>query len=60
MIRDLITVERELGFTYELADGQAHYQRVCPACRRSLFGLAQAALWTAAPATTTTTNPAEG
>ncbi len=49
MIRDLITVERELGFTYELpgGDGQGHYQRVCPACRRSLFGLAQAALWTA-------------
>jgi hypothetical protein len=52
MIRDLETVERELGFRYELpgADGQAHYQRVCPACRRALFGLAQARLWTAAPA----------
>lgn len=55
MVRDLITVERELGFRYELAggDAQAHYQRVCPACRRSLFGLAQAALWTAATPTTT-------
>jgi hypothetical protein len=50
MVRDLITVERELGFRYELsggAEGRDHYQRVCPACRRALFGLAQAALWTA-------------
>lgn len=46
MIRDLITVERELGFRYETsAPGVEHYQRVCPACRRSLFGLAQGALW---------------
>jgi len=46
MIRDLITVERELGFTYETGDG-GHYQEVCPACRRALFGLAQGRLWTA-------------
>ena len=44
MIRDLITVERELGFRYETAGG--HYQEVCPACRRALFGLAQGQLWT--------------
>jgi hypothetical protein len=44
MIRDLIEVERDLGFDYELAGG--HYQEVCPACRRALFGLAQGALWT--------------
>ncbi len=44
MIRDLVRVERELGFRYELAGG--HYQEVCPACRRALFGLAQGALWT--------------
>ncbi len=44
MIRDLVTVERELGFRYEMAGG--HYQEVCPACRRALFGLAQGALWT--------------
>jgi nitrate/nitrite transporter NarK len=44
MIRDLTIVERELGFTYEMADG-AHYQQVCPRCRRALFGLAQGALW---------------
>ncbi|HET9991567.1 MAG TPA: hypothetical protein VFQ65_23720 [Kofleriaceae bacterium] len=44
MIEDLITVERELGFRYEMQQG--HYQRICPACRRALFGLAQGALWT--------------
>jgi nitrate/nitrite transporter NarK len=43
-VRDLITVERELGFRYELAD-QGHYQEVCPRCRRALFGLSQGALW---------------
>jgi hypothetical protein len=52
MVRDLITVERQLGFSYELdARGDAHYQQVCPRCRRALFGLAQAALWRGEPAT---------
>ena len=49
MIRDLVVVERELGFQYELArkDGAPrHYQETCPRCRRALFGLAQAAAWT--------------
>ncbi|MBI4265418.1 MAG: MFS transporter [Acidobacteria bacterium] len=46
MVRDLITVERELGFSYELAaTPAAHYQHVCPRCRRALYGLAQGALW---------------
>jgi hypothetical protein len=45
MVRDLITVERELGFSYEMPGG--HYQQVCPRCRRALFGLAQSALWRA-------------
>ena len=44
MVRDLTTVEHELGFRYELPDG-GHYQQVCPKCRRALFGLAQGALW---------------
>jgi len=44
MVRDLTTVERELGFSYELRDG-GHYQDICPKCRRALFGLAQGALW---------------
>jgi hypothetical protein len=47
MVRDLVTVERQLGFSYELSDDQ-HYQQVCPQCRRALFGLAQGALWTQA------------
>jgi hypothetical protein len=48
MIRDLIAVERQLGFRYEAATaGGAHYQEICPACRRALFGLAQGALWSA-------------
>lgn len=55
MVRDLATVERQLGFSYEMngdADGsggseggEAHYQQVCPKCRRALFGLAQGRLW---------------
>ena len=46
MVRDLVTVERELGFHYELVTPQAaHYQQICPRCRRALFGLAQSALW---------------
>jgi hypothetical protein len=48
MVRDLITVERELGFSYEMSPprkGATHYQQICPRCRRVLFGLAQAALW---------------
>ena len=44
MIADLTAVERQLGFTYEMADGR-HYQQVCAKCRRALFGLAQGALW---------------
>jgi hypothetical protein len=48
MVRDLMAVERDLGFRYELAGPKAtHYQQVCPACRRALFGLAQGALWAA-------------
>jgi hypothetical protein len=44
MIRDLITVEDELGFRYETG-GTSHYQQICPTCRRAMFGLAQGALW---------------
>ena len=44
MVRDMTTVEQELGFRYELTGG-GHYQEVCPKCRRALFGLAQGALW---------------
>lgn len=45
--RDLETVVRDLGFHYEMKGGRAtHYQQICPACRRALFGLAQGAFWT--------------
>jgi hypothetical protein len=43
MVNDLMPVEHDLGFKYELGD--RHYQQVCPRCRRKLFGLAQGALW---------------
>jgi hypothetical protein len=46
MVRDLRTVEVELGFRYELRGPAEHYQHICPRCRRALFGLAQAATWT--------------
>jgi hypothetical protein len=45
MVRDLMTVERELGFSYEMDRGADHYQQICPRCRRALFGLAQASAW---------------
>lgn len=45
MVSDLIAVERDLGFRYETTGDVGHYQRVCPACRRALFGLAQGATW---------------
>jgi hypothetical protein len=51
MVRDLATVEKQLGFTYEMngqtsgAGGAEHYQQICPKCRRALFGLAQGRLW---------------
>ena len=54
MVRDLTTVERELGFSYELGDAGGHYQQICPRCRRALFGLAQGRAWrerSAAPST---------
>jgi hypothetical protein len=45
-IDDLIEVERELGYRYETgAPGVDHYQRICPACRRSLLAIAQGELW---------------
>ena len=47
MVSDLTTVERQLGFTYEMdpTHGAQHYQEVCPRCRRALFGLAQGRAW---------------
>jgi len=52
MVRDLITVERQLGFDYRADDGAIeHYQMICPKCRRALLGLSQSAIWSAQRAT---------
>lgn len=49
-IDDLIQVERELGYKYDWSeDAAGHYQRVCPACRRKMFALANHEAWFAAP-----------
>ena len=53
MVRDLATIERQLGVSYEMdassppgsAAPAEHYQQICPRCRRALFGLAQASAW---------------
>jgi hypothetical protein len=46
-IEDLIDVERELGYRYELNDETiGHYQWICPRCRRTLLAISQANLWT--------------
>jgi uncharacterized membrane protein len=48
-VEDLIAVERQLGYRYDLPGSPAgHYQWICPRCRRALLGLAQGAAWAAA------------
>jgi hypothetical protein len=45
-VEDLILVEKQLGYQYEIPNGAIdHYQRICPRCRRLLPSLAQGALW---------------
>lgn len=44
-VEDLIQVERELGYSYEIDDDAEHYQWICPACRRTMLALAQRRLW---------------
>ncbi|MGH7601029.1 MAG: MFS transporter [bacterium] len=45
-VEDLIRVEAELGYRYEMNEpGVEHYQWICPPCRRALFALAQGKLW---------------
>ncbi len=43
-VDDLKAVERDLGIDYAMPGG-AHYQDVCPACRRKNLALAQGGLW---------------
>lgn len=46
-VEDLILVQRQLGYRYEVASARTpHYQWICPPCRRALVCLAQTALWT--------------
>jgi hypothetical protein len=41
-VEDLIVVERELGYRYDMpGDPAGHYQHVCPTCRRKTLALAQ-------------------
>lgn len=45
-VLDLIEVEKQLGYLYELTNDPAeHYQWVCPPCRRASFATAQGLLW---------------
>lgn len=45
-VEDLIKVERQLGYSYEVADPKIeHYQWICPPCRRTMLVLAQGRLW---------------
>jgi hypothetical protein len=44
-VEDLIEVERALGYRYEIAGDVAHYQWICPPCRRAALALAQGRLW---------------
>ena len=48
-IEDLIKVERALGYRYEISHSTAaHYQWICPPCRRALLAVAQGTLWSPA------------
>lgn len=45
-VLDLIEVERQLGYRYEMPGQNAeHYQWICPPCRRASFVMAQGLMW---------------
>ncbi len=44
-VEDLIQVQRELGFSYQLANGMEHCQWICPPCKRVMVALAQGRAW---------------
>lgn len=49
-VEDLIETERALGYRYEMPGTEtAHYQWICPPCRRAMFALAQGRLWHGSP-----------
>lgn len=44
--QDLIDVEHQLGYQYEIPGSEAeHYQWICPPCRRASFAMAQSMQW---------------
>lgn len=45
-VLDLIEVERQLGYRYEIPGSEVeHYQWICPPCRRASFAIAQGLVW---------------
>ncbi len=44
-VNDLIEVQKQLGYAYDMNNEIDHYQRICPRCRRLLLGLSQGKLW---------------
>jgi hypothetical protein len=48
-VDDLIEVERNLGYRYELADDSDHYQHYCPRCRRVMAAKAQSVAFRESP-----------
>ncbi|MCA9440659.1 MAG: hypothetical protein KC964_07630, partial [Candidatus Omnitrophica bacterium] len=45
-VEDLIEVEKQLGYRYDIEEGPAeHYQLICPKCRRSMLALAQSKVY---------------
>jgi hypothetical protein len=46
-VEDLIAVERQLGYRYEVEEASTHYQWICPPCRRALVCQEHTALWMA-------------
>ncbi len=44
-VEDLIDVERQLGYRYEIDGPVEHYQWICPPCRRASVAMAQGLAW---------------
>jgi len=45
-VEDLIEVEGQLGYRYEIPGSDAeHYQWICPPCRRASMAMAQGRIW---------------
>lgn len=45
-VEDLIEVERQLGYRYEIPGSEVeHYQWICPPCRRASLAMAQGIKW---------------